>query len=131
MFYQQVIIAYNKSKLQSIADFQQSIIHQPIWGNRHIVCKNKNIWQTLYFKTWSDCGLKCIGNLRFIEGEIDQDYIHQMLSVKQNIFSEIRQLQLALKPYKAFIGNHEPVINLTPSIYLRAGETINNENMQC
>jgi hypothetical protein len=63
---------------------------------------------TLFFKHWLQCKIFKIGNLRFIEGKLDEQYILEKVENKTNIYSEISILRDALKHYKQHISNHNP-----------------------
>ena len=63
----------------------------------------------LYFDKWITSGLLKIGNLRFINGILDEQFIYTCVGNK--IDSEVSKMKKALKPYAAMIGNHEPVVN--------------------
>lgn len=108
IFYQDVVIAFNKSKVVPQTTFNDNIFTQTIWGNRYIVRKVGNTKHTLYFKNWIDSGILYIGQLCFTDGKLDENYIYNVIRNKVNIFSEVSLLKQALKPYMEVIGNHDP-----------------------
>ena len=65
--------------------------------------------KTLYFKIWITCGFVKVGNLRFVDGKLDDHFIMGHVRNKGNIYSEITRLREALIPYKELLGNHIPV----------------------
>ena len=62
----------------------------------------------LFFKSWINSGIFSIGNLRFVDGILDENYIYHTVQDHRNILSEISVIKKVLKPYKHLIGNHEP-----------------------
>ena len=82
-FYQEAIIAYNKSKSQSETNFIQNISRQPLCGNEFIKHKKKTIW----FKNWISSGILTVGNLMIQNGKLNPQYIYNKLSNKANFFN--------------------------------------------
>ena len=109
MFYQEVIMAFNKAKCLSLRDFCNNILDQPIWGNVFIKCNTANGKNVpLLYKSWIQCNLIKLKNLRFIDGKLDEHYIFDTVQNQTNIFAEINSVKKALKPYRTLIGSHEP-----------------------
>ena len=109
-FYQEVITAYNKSKVIKLTHFKETLTKQTLWGNRYIKYNKNNSMQTLYFREWIKAGILTIGNLRISNGKIDENYIYQQVKNKSNIFREICLLHKALKPHIKDIILIEPCI---------------------
>ena len=105
VFYTQMICAFNKSKCINFDCFCENIVNQPLWGNEFIKCKTGNKEDTLYFKSWIECSLLKIGDLKFLDGKIDENFVMQKVKMKANILSELHRLNLALKPYKNLLAN--------------------------
>ena len=55
---------------------------------------------TLMFTEWIKSGLLKVGNLKFNEGTLDENYIYQKVKNKSNIISEVTIVKKALKNYK-------------------------------
>ena len=108
IFYREVLFAFNKAKCISKEHFCNHILDQPLWANDYITYQDKGSETSLYFQRWIDAGILKICNLRFIDGVIDDQFIHDTVLEKINIFSEISRLKAALKPYAGIIGNHMP-----------------------
>ena len=92
-FYKHIIYVFNSSKIIQYEDFCVNFITQPIWGNKFIKFKNK----TLFFKTWIKAGVKAIGNLKFINGKLDEKYLMNIIKDHRNFYQEINILQQAFK----------------------------------
>lgn len=104
-----MITAYSVAKSITKEYFVNNILTQPLWENSFITIQRKRKVFTLNFKSWIDSGILYIGNLRFINGAIDETYVHRKLTKKNNILSELYMLKQALKPYAYYLGNHEPI----------------------
>ncbi len=111
-FYQEVLLSFNKAKSIDENSFYNDIFQQPIWANQFVNVSEKNKTKVLYYKSWIDAGVLYIGNLKFIEGRLDEYYVYDMVENKSNILVEIMMLKEALKPYRQMLGNHEPVHNI-------------------
>ncbi|MCP3901869.1 MAG: reverse transcriptase family protein, partial [Desulfobacteraceae bacterium] len=112
LFYRQVITSFNKAKGVDNDLFCNTILDQPLWGNRYISCNNaQGVNMTLLFKGWNECGLVKVGNLKFVNGTVDDEFIFHTVRRKANIIAEISMIKKALKPYKHLIGDHEPQNN--------------------
>lgn len=103
-------------------DFDQTILSQCIWGNMFITNNVKNEKVTMCFKRWIDSGLLTIGQLRFTNGLLDEQYIYRKVLNKQNIISEVARLKKALKLYANILGNHEPLDDFMPELVYQVGE---------
>ena len=108
-FYKQVIIAFNGAKHPLKPDSEHDVLHSMIWGNRHLTYTRKgNKITTLYSKEWIDNNIIFVKDILIIEGRISVEYIYEKLKNKGNIFTDITQLNVALKPYKHLITNNVP-----------------------
>ena len=95
-----------------MGEFCKTIFNQPLWGNDHIYVSEKNKCKLLFFKNWMNVNIFYVGNLKFSNGILDEEYVHHMVKNKANILIEIGKLKKALKPYREFLGNYEPVLHL-------------------
>ena len=121
-FYKEIIHAYNKSKSINENTFCETIKDQVIWGNRYLTHKK----QTLYFKNWISDGIINIKNLRFINGKLDETFIHQKIRNKCNIFHQVALLKKTLLPYKHLLEENIPEAESTLSFYLHEGKSLDN-----
>ena len=81
---------------------------------------------TLFFKGWNECNLVKVGNLKFVNGKVDDEFILQTVQNKTNIIAEIAMIKKALKPYKLLLGDHDPESNtVIPLFYGKKGKTEN------
>ena len=112
-FYQQIVCAYNKSKIITPEDFISNIVDQPLWGNRFITFNN----QTLFYSNWIESKIISLSNLRIKNGKIDINYIYSILKNKCNFFGEITILQNAIRAYNLDFNN-EPKDNINIPIYV-------------
>jgi hypothetical protein len=110
VFYQEVIISFNKSKPPTDLNDKLCILDESLWGNYLIINyhKQSKSHKTLYFKHWIDAGLVKVGNLKFDNGVIDEKFIYEKVKNKANIFSEVTVMRQSLKKYCDIIGNHTP-----------------------
>ena len=92
--------------------FCKNILKQPIWANDLVYVTEKGQCKLLYYKNWIVAGITCVGNLRFVDGMIDENYIYNIVQNKVNIIVEVGKLKKALKPYRLYIGDHEPTQNI-------------------
>ena len=109
IFYQQILCAFNSAKCTSFDHFCNTILEQPLWGNDFITCdsqQGKNM--TLFYQEWINDNIVKVGDLRFVNGTMDENFVYQMIKKKRNIFSEVSKLKKALRPYSNLIGSHEP-----------------------
>ena len=125
-FYQQVIIAYNKSKAQSRKNESLSIdvmLKEQVWDNILFVIKDKNNIKTLHFDSWITAGLIKLSDLQFTNGKLNVDYIMRKVQDKRNIYAEIYQVIESLRPYQHILinFNHQPLLNIrnenSPALY--------------
>ncbi len=107
-FYQNVIMSYCKSKIVSESDFIASIPNQFLWGNRHITHTVKGNKQCLLFRHWLAAGIKTVGQLCFINGCLDENYIYEKVKNKRNILCEISIMKKALYKYRHILGSTNP-----------------------
>ncbi len=128
-FYQEVLLSFNKAKTIDKDTFYDDIFKQPIWANQFVNISEKNKTKVLYYKSWIDVGIFYIGNLKFIDGKLDEHYVYDKVKNKSNILVEIVMLKEALKPYRQMLGNHEPVHNIhVPIITFRNNEIFRFKN---
>ena len=67
----------------------------------------------MYFISWIECNFITIKDLRYINGNIDENYIYVRLNCKANFLCELYQMKWALQKFRGNIINTNPVINTT------------------
>ena len=58
--------------------------------------REKNV---LFLRNWIRSGIRHVGDIMFVNGIPDADYIYQKLVCKENMYSEIMMVMEALRPY--------------------------------
>ena len=99
-FYKAMLKCFNKAYVSDRAAFVNTIMNQPLWGNKFITKMTRGKKNVLFLRNWIRSGIRNIGDLVFIDGIPDQNYIYQRLVCKQNVYSEIMTVMEALRPYK-------------------------------
>ncbi len=70
-FYQEVVIAFNKSKDEKKPNDKTEFLNSVIWGNRNFIFSIKGKTQeTLYNKHWIECGIMKMSDIISQEGRI-------------------------------------------------------------
>ena len=99
-FYKAMLICYNKAFVSSKVDFINTIMNQPLWGNKYITKMTKGKKNVLFLRNWIRSGIRKVGDLIFTDGILDENCIYQRLIGKQNVYSEITIVMEALRPYQ-------------------------------
>ena len=108
-FYQDVILAFNRSKTSNKPTTTDEILETIIWGNKHIAVKcsrQRNL--TLFYNNWIDENIIYVKDLLITNGVINQRYIFDKLKKKANYLSEMSKLILALKQFKPLLNTNIP-----------------------
>ena len=108
-FYQEIVIAFNKSKTSTKPTNRNEILDSLLWGNSHFSYQIQNKSHLLNILEWQKAGLFAIKDFKFVNGKLDQTYILRKVGKRPNIFHEIKIVLLSLKPYLQIINNHDPV----------------------
>ena len=116
-FYRQIMTSYCKSKIVNKPNTKELILEQYIWGNRHITYydKHSKSESSIYFTNFIETGINKVRDLKFHNGIIDEYYIYNTVTRKNNILIEIALLRKALHKYKHIMGTHSPDRNTTPT----------------
>ena len=127
-FYQQVLIAYNKSKNVSPIVTHDDLINQPIFGNRFLMTKSSKNTTTLLFPNWINYNITHINHLAFADGKIEIDYLYNKILNHTNLHIEARKLMQALTPYRHLILNVRDTntVPIAPQIPLKSKQFYNN-----
>ena len=89
-FYQQVIVSFNKANGVNYEMFCNTIHDQTLWGNEFLkcnTCEGRNM--TLMFKNGIASGVAKIGNLKFVNGMLDERFTYLTVEKKSNNISEM------------------------------------------
>ena len=112
-FYCEIIKAHSNAKFYEKPTTREDILNEFVWGNILISHNIKNKIQCIFFKSFMQQNIIKVKDLIFINGKIDQAYLHKTITEKQNIFGEISSLTQALKPYKELLQNYTNYPNET------------------
>ena len=99
-FYKAVLKCFNKAFVSDRLAFVNTIMNQPLWGNKYITIMIRRKKNVLFLRNWIRSGIRKVGDLVFIDGTLDENDIHQKLISKQNMNSEIMIVKEALRPYQ-------------------------------
>ena len=105
LFYQSIILSYNRSKQSTTICDEQSLLDQVLWGNMHFLHETSvpNQKQTLFFKRWIESGLIYLREFKFTNGTLDENFLFCKVKNKKNIYCEILCVKKALKPFEDII----------------------------
>ena len=99
-FYKEVLRAFNSAFTTDIEGFKENISEQCIWGNKFLCIRKRNHKCVLFLRNWIRSGVNRIGDLRFLDGKLDIDFMYQKIRQRRNILSEILIVREALLPYQ-------------------------------
>ncbi len=120
-FYQEIIIAFNKSKTFKIPQRKSEIHNQLLWGNKYVSVYDAKLkcQSTLFFKEWIDCNIMRVEDILSAHGKINFDGIFSKLKDKRNYFSQVSLLTKCLKPYCLILeSNHAVTVSECPNTNL-------------
>ncbi len=106
-FYQEVILAFNKSKMVKKPLCRHDILNEIIWGNRLFTYKGK----TLYSKIWIQSGIVKLKQIYDVQGRIDHEMFYSMLIDKKNYFKHVTMITKALSQYKVILTRIDEMDN--------------------
>ena len=107
-FYKEVLLCYNKVYVTTEEEFKNDIYNQPLWGNKFINVKVRTKNKVLFLQNWIRSGINYVNDLRFVDGCLDENFLFQKVTAKNNILIEIMMMKNVLLPYKTLlldIGN--------------------------
>ena len=87
-FYQEIILAYTKSKACILPTTKETLLTQHLWGNKFFTVYSKEYRKPIcpYFQNWTIKGIVHVKNLRFINGSIDENFIYSSITDQRNIY---------------------------------------------
>jgi hypothetical protein len=102
LFYQEIVIAINKTKSENKPSNKKELLNSIIWGNRHLVYENKvsKIQESLYNKHWIECEIMMLGQIVSQNGELNIESLSKMVVRKTDFISTQSKILNALKIYK-------------------------------
>jgi hypothetical protein len=111
LFYQQVIMSYNKCKYIRLPETIDCLKDQYIWGNKslQIYSKKDRCLTSLHFPTWMKSGFLYVKDLPIMDGKIDVKHIMSKLNCNINIHVEVNKLQQSLTPYKNILMGYNQI----------------------
>jgi hypothetical protein len=107
-FYTNLMMSFNKCKERKKLSNLPVFLNSVIWGNSCLYYKQKNKNMIVNFKNWQKCGIIFVNQLKFINGQLDQQYIWDIITDKRNVFSDIKKMQMVLSVYKEYLVDIEP-----------------------
>jgi len=107
-FYRDVFTNYNKACICDLDTFKLQIYEQCIWGNKFIILRRGNKKCALFLRNWIRSGIIKISDLEFIDGILDENFVHRSIGNKKNLWQEIFIVKNALLPYRDFLRNLAP-----------------------
>ena len=111
-FYKEVLTAFNNTFTTDIEGFKENIAEQCIWGNKFLCVRKRNYKCVLFLRNWIRSGVNRIGDLRFVDGKLDTNFMFQIIRQRRNILSEILIVREALLPYQESLRSLQ---NFNPS----------------
>ena len=99
-FYREVVKCYNKAFVTDKKSFEESILRQPLWGNKYITKNNGKTKNVLFLRNWIRSGIMKVGDLKFLNGFLDLNYTCRIIHNKQNIYCEVLSVKKALSPFQ-------------------------------
>ena len=85
-----------------------------MWGNKYVVNIANGKKNVLFLRNWIRSGVRVIGDLRFKNGILDEQFAYQKIACKQNIHCEIMLVKHALQPYQQILK--QPVTGILTNI---------------
>jgi len=130
-FYKEVLYGYTYANVVNLKQFCSSIYSQSLWGNRFINVNTRRKKNVLYLRNWIRSGVNKVGDLKFIDGKVDEAYLYQVVQRKTNIHAEILLVKKALEPYtQTLVHNDLPqnydsveVIMKSKALYMKLVDT--------
>lgn len=122
LFYQHIILSYNKSKDPTPITTHADLINQPLFGNKFLMTKSPKKAVTLLFSNWINQNITHIHHLTFDNGKINIEFLYNKVVSHTNLHIESRKLMQALSPYKNLILNIRATDNVpvSPQIFSKS-----------
>ena len=115
LFYRQAFTYYNKALVTDKDLFENTIMNQSLWGNKYVVNIANGKKNVLFLRNWIRSGVRVvIGDLRFKNGILDEQFAYQKIACKQNIHCEIMLVKHALQPHQQILK--QPITGILTNI---------------
>ena len=72
LFYRQAFVNYNKAFVCDKNYFENTIMNQPLWGNKYITHMTRCKKNVLFLRNWIRSGVRKIGDLVFRNGILNE-----------------------------------------------------------
>ena len=102
LFYKDVIVSYSKAFTLDFEMFKNTILNQPLWGNRFITVRKRDKKKVLLLRNWIRSGVRYVKDVMFIDGIVDRA-ICDLIEDKRNIHIEYLYVKKALLLYANYI----------------------------
>ena len=79
-----VFTAYSRAYLTDLKLFQNTILHQPIWGNRFISIRKNGKKCVLILRNWIRSGIHYVRDLIFVDGVLDISVCDNIIGKKKH-----------------------------------------------
>ena len=99
-FYRKIFTSFNSAFATQAQQFEESIMNQTLWNNKHITKNIGKKKETLFFRNWVRSGVNKVRDLKFVNGVLDEEYIFRKIADKSNIYCELALVKKALYPFK-------------------------------
>ena len=118
---------YNKAFVSSKDDFENSIMSQPLWGNKYITHYIRCRKNLLFLRNWIRGGIRKVGDLKFRNGVLDETFVHQKIIYKQNLYTERMLVKNTLLPYQQSIKHGTNDTSIITKVKLLKSKDVYNE----
>ena len=98
IFYKDVVTSYSRAFMKDAESFRNTILDQPLWGNRFINVQKRGKKNVMLLRNWIRSGVRYIKDLSFVNGIVDRRVCNAIVD-KLNIHTEYSCIRKALLPY--------------------------------
>ena len=102
LFYKDVIVSYSKAFTLDFEAFKNTILNQPLWGNRFITIRKRDKKNVLLLRNWIRSGVRYVKDVMFTDGIVDRTTC-ELIEDKRNIHIEYLYVKKTLLPYVNYI----------------------------
>ena len=110
-FYQEIIIGFNMTKHVIHPSTTGELLDSLLWGNQaftYSICSKRFV---LADYNLCENHILRVRDLKFVESKLDQNYLLNRLRNKSSLFTVIKHIITALRPYMYLLNNHTPVLH--------------------
>ena len=102
LFYQEVIVAFNKAKHEDKPENMEELLNSVMWGNRHFLynIEKAKKGKSIYNRHWIECGIIKVGHVVTQQGVLNIDRLRKIVVNKQDFISTQSKILAVLRPYK-------------------------------